>query len=145
MSSLPIYQGVNAADFMASLPGAAFWKCFRLKGAIRCKAQTGARGEERAWHGSSVLFKLFTKWIYNLQQCNLQEMVLHRQKHDRRARVAIKLKASDHDIDHNILSAYYIAPSMLISFLSGNGATIRYSYLQFKYISIFPYILASGI
>lgn len=130
---------------MVSLSGAAFWKCFRLKGAIRCKAQTAAWGEEQAWHDSRVFFKPFTKWIYNLRQCNQKETVLHRHKHDWSTRVAIKLKANDHDIDHNILSAYYIASSMLISFLSGNGTTICYSYLQFKYISIFPYILASGI
>lgn len=130
---------------MASLSGAVFGKRFRLKGAIRCMTQTVARGEEQGWHVSRVFFKPFTEQIYNLQQCNLKETVLHRHKHDRSPRVAIKPKASDHDIDHNILPPYYIASSVLISFLSGNGATICYSYRQFKYISGFPYIFASGI
>lgn len=114
---------------MASLSGTALWKYFRLKGT-----------DSSTRRGPGMAIGCFSNHLPN-ESLTFGSAIWRKgfcaDKHDWSVGVTIKPRASSRDTDHNILSLYYISTSMIISFLSGNGATICYNYLQFKYMSLF--------
>lgn len=130
---------------MGSLTGRVFQNCFRLENALRCKAQAAAQGEKQGEHVSSVFFQPSAKGIYNPQQCNLKAAVLHRHDWSVKSCNKTESKQSWHRSQYSFSLLHGIVNANFSSLGKWNSATISNSYLQFKYISIFPCVLASGI